>query len=70
MDFVVCCMTHECVSGSIGLHCSTMSAKNETRVILTILYSCKSSVVVVVIVEIFIHGAVKVTNAPQSQLNK
>jgi len=32
MDFVVCCMTHECVSGSIGLHCSTMSAKNETRV--------------------------------------
>jgi len=31
-----------------------------------------SWVVVVVVVEIFIHGAVKatVTNAPQSQLNK
>jgi len=31
-----------------------------------------SQVVVVVVVEIFVHGAVKatVTNAPQSQLNK
>ena len=35
-------------------------------------YDTKMVVVVVVVVEIFIHGAVKatVTNAPQSQLNK